>query len=769
MAMMAIASARTDVLRRPDLTGSGRRSALTETTDAWLAEVFSDAARHVSARAALIAVGGHGRKELAPGSDIDVVLIHRGAEDQAATLAERMWYPIWDAGLPLDHSVRTVAEARRIAASDMKALLGLLDARLIAGDEQIARQVRDAVLTDWRAMARHRISDLRGLVDQRRERWGDMAHMLEPNLKEAYGGLRETTVLRGVAASWLTDIDHTSWPMAADFLLNVRDELHLATQSRSDVLHLQEQSIVAERMGLSCDDDLLRQVYESARTIAYASDHMWQRIHRLTWSAPSRSPRHIHRASPQRVPLADGVVMQGGEIVLAADADPHLDPELVLRVAACAAQTGIPISMHTMSRLRDESAPLPNPWPRSAREAFVTLLGSGPALAHIWEGFDQAGIIERLIPGWHVVRSAPQRNAMHRFTVDRHLIETVSQCQTRAVRRPDLLLIGALLHDFGKARTGDHSVVGAGLAAEIAPMMGFDASDTATIVTLVRHHLLLPTIATKRDLDDPATIQEVLQSVPEVGDIELLTELSRADALATGPSVSSDWRLGLVATLGRRAMAVATGDTEITPPRLSDDENFALQHPGLWVLVTQQRDWCEVSVAAPDAPGLLATVAAVLTARNLQIRGARVDTKEKRALQRWQAVPLFGEPPTGEELLNDLRRALDGAYDPVARLQAREQSAPAKQAEPARVFVTNPNSGGRTLIEVRSPDRPGLLHAIAQHLSSVGLDISGAKVDTLGADVVDVFFVTDQRGQQLDPDVVPAVKISLLEALGAAS
>jgi [protein-PII] uridylyltransferase len=764
--MVAITTARAELLRRPDLVGSGRRMALTDATDAWLAALFAEAAPHGSARAALIAVGGHGRKELAPGSDIDIVLVHRSSDAQAATLAERMWYPIWDAGLQLDHSVRTVAETRRIAATDMKALLGLLDARLIAGDISIAQDVRDAILSDWRAMVRNRISDLRGLVDQRRDRWGDLAHMLEPNLKEAYGGLREATMLRGIAASWLTDIDHTGWPQAAEFLRDVRDELHLCSSGRSDVLHLQEQSIVAERMGLTSDDELLHHVFEAARTIAYASDHMWQRIHRLTWAAQGRGPRPIQRTSPQRVPLADGVVMQGGEIVLAADADPSKDPELVLRVAACAAQTGVPISVHTMSRLERESPPLPVPWPRSAREAFVTLLGSGAALVHVWEGLDQAGIIERLIPGWHVVRSAPQRNAIHRFTVDRHLIETVIQCQTRTVRRPDLLLVGALLHDLGKGRSGDHSVVGATLAAKLAPMMGFHEEESQTIVTLVRHHLLLPTLAMKRDLDDPATIQEVLQQVPDLEDLELLTSLSRADALATGPAVSSDWRLGLIATLGRRAMAATTGDTDITPPHLSDDEAFAMQHPGLWVLVTQEQDVCEVSVAAPDAPGLLATVASVLTARNLQIRGARVDTEHDRALQRWQAVPLFGEAPSGDELLDDLRRAFAGTYDPIARLQARERAQPVKRTEPPKVLMTNPASGSRTIIEVRSPDRPGLLHDIARHLSLAGVDIRGAKVDTRGADVVDVFFVTDQKGQQLDSRIFAGLEASLLEALG---
>lgn len=760
-----IAHARSDVLRRLDLSGSRRRSALTEVTDAWLEETFERAAANTPIPSALVAVGGHGRGELAPGSDLDLLLIHRGNANQAAALAEGTWYPVWDAGLPLDHSVRTLAEARRIAASDIKALLGMLDARCIAGREDLVQQLREAVLADWRAMVHRRISDLRSLVDVRRERWGDLAHMLEPHLKEAYGGLRETTILRGIAASWITDISHHDWPEAAELLLDVRDGLHVVTGSRSDVLLLQEQGPVADHLNFPSPDALLRAVYDAARTIAYASDHVWQRIDRLTWRESRPTGRLLSRRSADRVPLAQGVVRQGGEVVLAHDADPATDPNVILRAAVAAAQTGIPIAQHTLARLTSERADLPTPWPRETRELFVSLLGAGPSLIHTWEGLDQAGVIDALIPGWAVVRSAPQRNPMHRFTVDRHLIETVIQCQTREVRRPDLLLVGALLHDFGKARGGDHSVIGAELAAELLPDMGFDETECATIVTLVRHHLLLPDMATGRDLDDPATIAEVCALVPDVEHIELLGALSRADALATGPAVSSEWRLGLIASLARRCVAALQGLPTPKPPKLSDQEDFLLHQAGTWVTVTQQPDGCEVVVAAPDAPGFLALIAAVLTARHLQVRAARVDTHEGRALQRWYAAPFFGSAPSGEELHDDVRRAVAGHYDPVARLAAREEASPRGDLAPAHVFVSTPGGSKRTLVEVRAQDRPGLLHRITSTMSAHGIAIHGAKVDTRGVDVVDVFFVTDDQHRPLSAERSMALRESLLTAL----
>lgn len=765
MPIGAIAEARAEVLRRSDLSGSGRRTALTEVTDAWLAEVFHAAARGVDAPAALVAVGGHGRRELAPGSDLDVMLIHRGDARQAAHLAEGIWYPIWDARLPLDHSVRTMAEARTIAASDIKALLGLLDLRILAGDQTLVDTLRAAVLADWRAMVRHRIGDVRDLVRFRRSRWGDLSHILEPDLKEAYGGLREATIMRGIAASWLTDIPHGEWQNAVEVLLDVRDALHLATGSRSDVLLLQEQDTVAQALDYDDADDLLRRVFDAARRIAYVSDHVWQRIDRLTWQPRLSGRRTMVRPGSTRVPLADGVVRQGGEAVLAHDAQPAQDPTLLLRAAAAAAHAGVPLAAHTLDRLVTESAVLPTPWPRAARESFVSLLGAGPMLLHVWEGLDHKGIIDVLLPGWEVIRSAPQRNAIHRYTVDRHLLETVLQCQTREVRRPDLLLVGALLHDFGKARGGDHSVVGAELAAPIAHAMGFDAEETNAIVTLVRHHLLLPDTATGRDIDDPATIDEVCSIIPNAEHMELLAALSRADALATGPSVSSAWRLGLIATLAQRCIAALHGSHVVHEPELSQDEAFLLRHSGLWVTVDEYSDGCRVSVAAPDAPGLLSLVAAVLSARHLQIRSARVSTADDRALQRWITTPLFGEPPTGAELHDDLRRALAGQYDPMERLRLREEAVPFSSPEPAQVDITHPAQALRTVVEVRAQDRPGLLHQITAAISGCQMSIHGAKVDTRGADVVDVFFVTNAAGVPLDEGDVATLRSALLDAL----
>lgn len=718
----------------------------------------------------LVAVGGHGRSELGPRSDLDLVLLHRGDERGAAALAESIWYPVWDSGIALDHSVRSVAQARRLASEDAKVLLGLLDARAVAGDARLVADLCQAVLGDLRAMAGKRLSQVRALVQSRRERFGDLATMLEPDLKQAYGGLREASVLRAIAASWVTDMPHEGWQLQVQRLLDVRDALQATTGRPGNVLRLQEQDAVAEALGRADADDLLRMVYASARSIAYASDAAWHRVDRVTAPSPRLGLRQLRRSGPSRVPLAEGVVVQQGEVMLAAEAHPERDPVLALRLAAAAAQAGLPIAPHALQRLARESAPLPVPWSHQARDAFISLLGAGEPTVGVWEALDQAGVIDSWIPGWEVVRSAPQRNAVHRFTVDRHLVESAVQASalTRTVQRPDLLLVAALLHDFGKARGGDHSIIGAQLAAQLAPRMGFADEDTSVIVRLVRHHLLLSDTATRRDLEDPGTIADVVEAVADPEFLELLAALTEADSIATGPAAWTQWRRSLIGELVRRVHASLAGRPLPQPPELTPDQVVALGQAGVWVLMGQGDDGTEVTVAAPDQVGLLAAVAGVLSINRLQVRGARVQTIRDRAVQVWTVEPAFGEPPAAERIAEDVRRALDGSLDVEARLRARDEAYRPTRAivrAAPRVEVIDPGADRSTILEIRAHDEPGLLHRIAKAIAAAQVTITGAKVATLGSEAVDVFFIADRAGRPLRPEHAAAVQVAVRACL----
>lgn len=766
------ASMRNEVVRRPGLDGPGRRAALTDATDAWLQELFAKAQESTAQPMCLVAVGGYGRRELTIGSDLDLVLLHGGDDAEAARAADLLWYPVWDSGVTLDHSVRTTEEARRVAGDDVRAMLGMLDLRVVAGDEELASRVSADVLADWRASAERRLADLHVMVTERRARFGELGQMVEPNLKESYGGLRDSTVLAGISASWITDVPHTGWEESVGFLLDVRESLHRLTGSSGDVLLMQEQAAIArDLVGVDDPDALLRAVYDGARAVAYASDVAWHRVERIVAGRRRRSLRSLGRRGPIRLPLADGVVMQEGEAVLALEARPAEDPGLALRAAAAAAQAGVLLSPHTVERLAAEGEEPPVPWTREMRESFVSLLGSGAGLPSVWEALDQAGLVGRWLPAWQVVRSAPQRNALHRHTVDRHLVEAAVQAGalTRNVDRPDLLLVAALLHDIGKARGGDHSLIGARIAEEQCAGMGFPAHDVAVVEALVRLHLVLPDTATRRDLDDVAVIDEVARAVGSVEVLDLLHQLTIADSIATGPAVCSDWRFGLIDDLVTRVRGALDGRRLPEPPGLTENQRTALEHEGVWVLMEVEEETVRVTVAARDQLGLLGTVAGVLALNRLHVLGARVMTVDGRAVQEWTVRPAFGDPPSASSLSDDIRRAIEGTYDVADRLARREADyalAPPPGGYPAPLVevIAQPGSD-TTVVEVRAHDVPGLLFRLGRAVAAADVDIVGAKVDTLGSDAVDVFFVRTPDGRPLGPDRQAALRVTVLSAL----
>ncbi|MDF3302782.1 [protein-PII] uridylyltransferase [Streptomyces tropicalis] len=807
------AAARLRLLTEGTRSGPPRRTALAGLTDDWLSGMFTTVAgplRGVS----LVAVGGYGRGELSPRSDLDLLLLHDDADGAAvAALADRLWYPVWDLGLALDHSVRTPAEARRTAADDLKVQLGLLDARHLAGDPGLTAGLRTAVLADWRNQAPKRLPELQELCADRAERQGELQYLLEPDLKEARGGLRDATALRAVAASWLADAPREGLADARRRLLDVRDALHLATGRATDRLALQEQDQVAAELGLLDADTLLRQVYEAARVIAYAGDVTWREVGRVL---RSRSVRPRLRAmlgggkpAPERSPLAEGVVEQDGEVVLARAARPDRDPVLPLRAAAAAAQAGLPLSLHAVRRLAATVRPLPAPWPAEAREQLVTLLGSGRPTVEVWEALEAEGLITRLLPDWERVRCRPQRNAVHLWTVDRHLIETAVRASelTRRVGRPDLLLVAALLHDIGKGWPGDHSAAGEIIARDVASRIGFDRADVTVVASLVRHHLLLVETATRRDLDDPVTVRAVAEAVGTQSTLELLHALTEADALATGPAAWSSWRGSLVADLVRRVSAVLAGEIPEAPAPdaapTAEQERLALEAhrtggpvltlraqaeppvpdgpadpPGPDTPDAQRPEplGVELLIAVPDQPGVLPSVAGVLALHRLTVR-----TAELRALDLphtvdegsvllldWRVAAEYGSLPQASRLRADLVRALDGSLDIAGRLAERDAAYPRRRgvvAPPARVSVAPAASRHATVIEVRAQDAPGLLFRIGRALEDAKVRVRSAHASTLGANAVDAFYVTAPDGPPLPSEEAAAVARRLEETL----
>jgi [protein-PII] uridylyltransferase len=437
-----------------------------------------------------------------------------------------------------------------------------------------------------------------------------------------------------------------------------------------------------------------------------------------------------------------------------------------LRAAAAAAQAGLTLAPRALARLAG-CPPLPVPWPAEARDALATLLGAGQPAIGVWEALDQEELVTRLLPDWERVRNRPQRNPLHTFTVDRHLVETAARAAalTRTVARPDLLLLAALLHDIGKGWPGDHRLTGEVVARDTAARLGLGAGEADLVARAVRHHLLLPQTATRRDLDDPVTVAQVAQAVGGRPLLELLHALAIADGQATGPAAWNDWKAGLVSELVGRVGAALGGEPPPAPLPLRADQITlaAIGEPAVMVAGP------EVTVVAPDRPGLLWQAAGVLASHRLAVRSANATSCGDMAVIAFTVAHQYGEPPDAVLVTSDLRRALTGQLDVAQRLRQREQAAarPTAGVAPPTVTLVDDASHTATVVEVRAHDAPGLLWRIGRAVGECGLDLRAARVETLGAEAVDVFYVVGADGEPVS-DAGTRGKIAA-EVLGALS
>ena len=714
---------------------------------------------------ALVAVGGYGREELSPYSDLDVMLVHAENYPRVDELAAQIWYPLWDSRTRLDHSVRTIDQARQAAADDHRVALGLLDARHVAGDSHLTLQLRSVLMADWRRTAKTRLPALAEACRDRARTVGELAHLAEPDLKEAYGGLRDAVVLRALVASWLVDVPHPVVERARLDLLNIRDVLHSVAGRSTDRLVADVAGDVATRLGMADRDELLRHVYSTGRTLAHVCDVSWRRVESLM-ARPPRSRRRNRSGGPLLLALDEGVGQHEGEVVLMPDARPERDAALGLRAAAVAADRELVLSPAVCARLASSAAALPEPWPGEARRLFCALLGAGPGLLEVWEAMDQAGYISRLLPEWDGVRFRPPQSAVHRFTVDRHLLETCVEASkmVRNVRRPDLLLVAALVHDLGKAVDGDHSVTGAVIAARVARRIGFNEADIDTITLLVRQHLVLAQVATRRDLDDPMTVELVSGIVGDTETLDLLEALTYADARAAGPAASSPWRMRLVGELSRRVRAELSGGgagiwTE-SPPVPQPELHQVVGVGRLGVTVSEHHGDLRINVAVPDQVGTLSTVAGVLAVERLAVRSAVITSVDGLGISQWTVA---GSVPDPVRLRDRLAVALRDDSDLVRRLTARDSSV--NRGPASRVDLLPEASETATVLQVRAHDRPGLLYDVTAAIASTGADIRSAHVSTLGAECVDVFYLTDQHGSPLDEEDARVTAKSVLDRL----
>ena len=710
-----------------------------EAADALCRKAY-DAAEAPESGCALVAVGGYGRRELAPYSDLDVVLVHDPGVDLGEA-GERVWYPIWDSGVRLDHSVRTVPAMLEQAGTDPRVALGLLDLRHLAGDPNLTLRLRADVLAQWRRTAREQLPALRELVRRRHALVGELAHLSVPELKEAEGGLRDATVLHGLVATWLVDVPHVDLERSRLALLDVRDALHEVAGRATDRVAPEAWDELAARLGLPDDSAAQRHVRELGRRITHLSRLTWRRVDGVL--SRRTSPRAVRR--PEVVPVEASIGLSGAEVVLTRDARPAADATLLLRAAAAAAERDVELAPATAARLVAEGASLPDPWPAAARQALVRLLAAGPGLLPVWETLEETGALSTFLPEWERIRLLPHASEIHRFTVDRHVVETCVEASRliRGVARPDVLLVAALLHDIGKGGLTEHSIAGEPLARSIAGRIGFDGATAELVGLLVRRHLLLVEAATTRDPEDPATAAYLAARIGTPEALALLLALTEADARATAAKAWSPWRAGLVRTVAARTAEVL-GEPEVVsevPAKVPVPRE--VRRGGVAVSVSPGDGGATVTVLAHDRVGLLADVAALFALQRVSVRSARAWSQDDVGISVWEVAEEHLDELDEKVLRQRYDAIVAGRVDPAARL-SRDTGGIAPSV------VVRPEASARaTVLEVRTADRPGVVHLVCAALARLDLTVRSAHVDTLGPAAVDVFYVQEASAGSL--------------------
>jgi [protein-PII] uridylyltransferase len=755
-------------------------------------QAVGELARSLPDGVAVVALGGYGRRLLLPGSDVDLMVLHSERRSEPVREpAERMFYPLWDAGISLGHAVRTVEECLVEARSRIDVACSLLDARAVAGDRALPPELARRLLEELRTEGAAFLDRLRADAGGRHERFAPVSMALEPDLKEGSGGLRDVHAIR-----WARRVAADGSPgsreaavldAAEEFLVRVRSALHLLAGRRVDRLALDYQASVAAAFGfeatagLEATDALMRAVFEHAREVEH---------------------------------VRDGVLPLGGEEI---DGGIPASPDELLETFGTAASRSARLSSAALDALASSDlGPTPYAWSERARRGFVGILSEGPAGTAALEAMDRVGVLARFLPEWEPVRCRPQRNPYHRFTVDTHLLQTaahaaralaggtgrdpVLRTAASAVEDRDAVLLGALLHDIGKVGDGNHAVVGERVAASVLDRMGIEGRSREDVLFLVRHHLLLSETAVRRDLADQDLVLDVAAAVGDPRRLAMLYVLTAADAEATGPHATSPWRMALVRELvGKvqhvleagamdRDRAAALADRVETIGRLLAREDpaavraFTARLPRPYLLAVepevaaghfrllaspigatevrtraepgQRPGTHEVAVVAEDRPGLLAKIAGSLSLAGLNILSAQAFTTEDGvAIDLFTVEPAFlghVDEERWRRFRHTLRRALEGREWLEARVREKRAHYPPPAADVStEVRVLEDASDFFSVVEVETADRIGLLHELAHAFEDLGIDVHLAKVATYGSRVVDAFYVRDLEGRKL--------------------
>jgi len=862
----ALASGRAEIRARFDAGASGLETA---TATAYLIDqiiilayqfaserVFPESNPTASERLCVAAVGGYGRAEMAPFSDVDLLfLLPYKRTPHSEQVVEFVLYLLWDLGLKVGQATRSIAECLARARHDLTIRTSLLDARYIYGDQALFLELRrrfqaEVVEGSGVEFLAAKLSER----DERHNRMGDSRYVVEPNIKDGKGGIRDLHTLMWiakylyhvedvgelVARGVLSADEHRRLVTAQRFLWTIRCRLHYLADRAEERMTFDLQPEIARlshyaaRGGNLGVERFMKHYYLVAKDVgdltrvfcaALEAEHMHRPRMRLPWFGGRRE--------------VGGFLLQHGRLSVADKNEFATDPVRMIELFHVAQDNDVDIHPEALRLIRSHLGRIEarlRTDPR-ANQLFVTMLTSPKDPETTLRRMNEAGVLGRFIPAFGRVVAQTQHDMYHVYTVDEHTIFAIgilSRIEHGALTQElplasaiihevlsrKVLYLALFLHDIAKGRGGDHSTIGAHIALKLAPRLGFTREETETVAWLVQHHLVFSNTAFKRDIGDPKTLGDFVQLVQSPERLRLLLVLTVADIRAVGPKVWNGWKGQLLRELYYQAEAAMTGGAGLGGQAervraaqarlrelLADWPEAAIKsfqdrnYPSYWLSLdadTQARQArlvraadvtgerlkidsridrfravTELTLYAPDHPGLFAGVAGAMAVSGASIVDARIfTTSDGMALDTFWIQTTdgraFDEPERIAKLTATITRTLTGGFRPAMALAKRPAMAARTavfRVEP-RVLIDNRASNTFTVIEVNARDRQGLLYDVTRTLAEQRLSIGSARISTYGERAVDVFYVKDLFGLKvLQPQRLESIKDALLAAL----
>src|SRR5438874_5459910 len=800
----------------------------------------------------VVALGGYGRGELHPSSDIDVMVVYDGALSPfVQRLMQELLYTLWDLGLQVGHSLRSLADCVAMARTDFPSRTSMQEARLIDGDRKLFTRFR-RVLRD--NVYRHDFGEFLAMTlaerEQRYRKFGASPYIGEPNVKESAGGLRDmhtamwlgsakfgTRTLRELADHGLiTPREQAGADAALTFLWRIRNELHFFSGHKNDVLTRDLQPRIAKNLGYESEGDALgverfmRDYYLHARAIHRISRRLIARCQETLSRRGSAERRQRQQA------LADGLVFFDGRLHLA-DGDAsalRTDPVRIMKVFWHLHRLGCELSLDLERAIEDSLDVVDAAFRASpaVRDLFLDICRSWGRVAFTLSEMHELGLLGRYLPEFGALTCLVQYDVYHKFSADQHSLLAVEHLEALApgqsaesegaaavfneVDKPELLMLGMLLHDIGKAKGHGHVAKGIPLIRELTARMGLPPEDAGMVEFLVAHHLTMSHIAQRRDIDDPKTVETFAQTVGDPHRLRMLYLLTWADMRAVGPGVLTGWQARILHELYTRTLARLTGGRGEKPnrtqlaarlwetpggdvPMTDVRAHLAMVQDRYLAITSVQRmaahlrlvarmesapvatelfhhpdlGSSDLVVVTHDVPGLFSLIAGTLAAHGINIISAQIATRaDGVAIDTFQVNDPTGEAVTSAAQWGRALAALaavlteDQSVDALLeRRRAGGRVTPPGETKP-KITVDNRLSDEYTVIEVKCPDRLGLLYLITRTLSGLDLDIASARIATEIDQAVDTFYVLDRKGRRLeDPAAIEQARTALEQAL----